>query len=158
MRSMKRPRRSVHRYKSLLFPGIALVFIFYAALLSPKLEKGETMVFEYENLRLEVTNVCTVANNFGRFDGETFEPVDTYVTYPGARLTVLDADMREDTDGVPCAVWAIVPQRGGEAQPIVDGMEPLEFARNGMEGVQNLETGEIVLGLDHCTEDGETWK
>ncbi len=37
MRSTKRPRRPVHRYRSLLFPGIALLalFLFWAAFLSP---------------------------------------------------------------------------------------------------------------------------
>ena len=49
MRSMKRPRRSVHRYKSLLFPGIALlaVFAFWAAFGSPEEARGETKLFEY---------------------------------------------------------------------------------------------------------------
>ena len=37
MRSTKRPRRPVRRYRSLLFPGIALlaVFLFWAAFLPP---------------------------------------------------------------------------------------------------------------------------
>ena len=37
MRSTKRPRRPVHRYRSLLFPGIALLalFLFWAAFLPP---------------------------------------------------------------------------------------------------------------------------
>jgi hypothetical protein len=37
MRSTKRPRRPVRRYRSLLFPGIALLalFLFWAAFLPP---------------------------------------------------------------------------------------------------------------------------
>ena len=52
MRSMKRPRKPVQRYRSLLFPGIALlaVFVFWAAFDSPKEVRGETDLFDYGGL------------------------------------------------------------------------------------------------------------
>lgn len=129
MRSMKRPRKPVHRYKSLLFPGIALlaVFAFWAAFDSPKEVRGETKLFEYGGLKIEITNVREIWQDFSHDGGPELWEYPVYTVYPGATATVLEADMKEGGDGVLVADWAFA--RNGEdwRLDIVDGMEPLEI-------------------------------
>lgn len=146
MRSMKRPRRPVHRYKSLLFPGIALlaVFAFWAAFGSPEEARGETKLFEYGGLKIEITNVREVGRDFANDGGPELWEYPVYTVYPGATATVLEADMNEDGGGVPAADWAF--QRNGEdgRLDIVDGMEPLEIVPD-VVGVFDPESSVYVL-------------
>lgn len=162
MRSTKRPRRPVHHYRSLLFPGIALlaVFLFWAAFVPS--EKGETKVFERDGLRLEINGVHHEGGFIGRFDpeGKTFVPIDTYHVYPGSRLTVLEAPLMED--GAPR--WEL---RAGETGTpdrrslgLTEGMEPIELSEKGSYHyeIYDLEREVTALYFVVREEDEDYWK
>lgn len=158
MRSTKRPRRSVHRYKSLLFPGIAVlaVFLFWAAF-APS-ERGETKVFEGDGLRLEITGIHHEGGFMQRFDPEekTAVPIDTYHVYPGSRATVLEAPLLED--GTPR--WEL---RAGEAGArksllgLTKDMEPIELSEKDYE-LYDLERESTALYVVVREEDEDYWK
>lgn len=123
MRSIKRPRRPVRRYRSLLAPGIALlaVFAFWAAFASPE----ETVRFEYSALKLEITNVREADRESG-YDGMTAWEYPVYAVAPGAEARVLEADMAEE-NGVLSPQWSFYLEPGGRRLEITDGMEPVEL-------------------------------
>lgn len=127
MRSMKRPRRPVHRYRSLLFPGIALlaVFLFWGAFGSP--ERGETALFEYGGLKIEITNVREVGQDFCNDGGPELWEYPVYTVYPGASATVLEADMLPQSGGGPLPQWFFYLESGNERLDVADSMEPVEL-------------------------------
>lgn len=148
MRSMKRPRRPVHRYRSLLFPGLALlaVFAFWAAFVPA--EKGETVRFEKDGLCLEITGVHDAGGFLARFDPDRRinQPIDTCHVYPGSLLTVLDASGETGR-------WEL-RREGGEALALTDGMEPVELTRDfDYACIYDLDTGFILLSLHVRQED-----
>ena len=140
MRSMKRPRRPVHRYRSLLFPGVAVlaVFLFWAAFEPREQPGGETVLFERGGLKIEITGVREVGEDFHN-DGSP-EPCPVYTVFPGAVATVLEAGL--GADGEP--LWAF--ETAGEAGRlnIVEGMAPLEITPE-VTGVLDPETGVYAL-------------
>lgn len=159
MRSTKRPRRPVHRYRSLLFPGIALlaVFAFWAAVVPS--EKGETKVFERDGLRLEITGVHHEGGFIVRFDPEegTTAPIDTYHVYPGSKVTVLEAPLTED--GAPR--WEI--RMAGDGTPdwkldLTAGMEPISLSDKGEFKVYDPEREDTALFVIVREEDEDYWK
>lgn len=162
MRSMKRPRRPVHRYRSLLFPGVALlaVFVFWAAF-APA-EKGETMLFEQDGLRLEITGVHHEGGFIGRFDPEqkTFTSIDTYHVYPGSKMTVLEASSMED--GTPR--WELRAGENGtpdlRSLGLAEGMEPVELSEKGdyHYKIYDLKRENTALYFIVREEDEEYWK
>ena len=155
MRSMKRPRRPVHRYKSLLFPGAAVlaVLAFYAAFSSPDRPKGETVLFEYGGLKIEVTNVRETGRAFSNDGGPELWEYPVYTVYSGAAATVLEADMKEGAGGVPFADWAFERNAEDWRLDIVDGMEPLEITPE-IVGVFDPESGVYVLRFALWEENG----
>lgn len=127
MRSIKRPRRPVHRYRSLLFPGIALlaVFVFWAAYVPSDQPEGETVLFEYGGLKMEITHVREVGQDFCNDGGPELWEYPVYTVYPGAAATVLEADMVEDgSKAVPRWFFYL---DGDRRLDVVDGMEPVEL-------------------------------
>ncbi len=160
MRSTKRPRRPVHRYKSLLFPGIALlaVFAFWAAF-APA-EKGETVRFEQDGLRLEITGVHHEGDFIYRFDPEqkTFIPIDTHHVYPGSKVTILEAPVMEDGT----ARWEFrvlgsgTPDR--ELPELAEGMAPVELSEKGEVSIYDLERERDVLYLIVREAEDDYWK
>ena len=161
MRSMKRPRRPVHRYKSLLFPGIALlaVFAFWAAF-APG-ERGETRAFEKDGLRLEITGVHDEGGFISAFDPEqkTHVPIDTYHVYPGARVTVLEAPLMED--GTPR--WELRAGEAGARESLLgltEGMEPIELSEKGDYNYElyDLERENTALYFVVREENEDYWK
>ena len=158
MRSTKRPRKPVRRYKSLLFPGIALlaVFLFWAAF-TPS-ERGETKVFEGDGLRLEINGVHHEGGFMQRFDPEekTAVPIDAYHVYPGSKVTVLEASLLED--GSPR--WEL---RAGEAgvrkslPGLTEGMEPIELSEKEYE-LYDLERESTALYVVVREENEDYWK
>ncbi len=144
MRSMKRPRKPVQRYRSLLFPGIALlaVFVFWAAFDSPKEVRGETDLFEYGGLKIEITNVREVGQDFCNDGGPELWEYPVYTVYPGASVTVLEAGMLRQSGGKPFPQWFFYLDPGDERLDVVDGMEPVEL------------TPEVVGMVDG---DGDVW-
>lgn len=140
MRSMKRPRRPVHRYRSLLFPGVAVlaVFLFWAAFEPREQPGGETALFERGGLKIEITGVREVGEDFDSGGGS--EPCPVYTVSPGAVATVLEAGV--GADGGP--LWAF--ETAGEAGRlnIVEGMASLEITPE-VTGVFNPESGVYAL-------------
>lgn len=126
MRSIKRPRRPVHRYRSLLFPGIAVlaVLAFYAAFVPS--EKGKAELFEHGGLKIEITNVREVGRDFSN-DGPELWEYPVYTVYPGAEAAVLEADMGEDASGASFPRWFFYLEPGDRRLDAADGMEPVEL-------------------------------
>lgn len=152
MRSTKRPRQPVHRYRSLLFPGIAVlaVFLFWAGA-APR-EKGETMRFERDGLRLEITGVHDTGGFLMYFDPERqiYQPIDTYHVYPGSVLAVLEASGETGR-------WELRRKEAG-ALVLADGMDPVELTRDfDYASVCDLDTGRTLLSLQVREEDEEHW-
>ena len=129
MRSMKRPRKPVRRYRSLLFPGIALlaVFAFWAAFDPPEEARGETRVFEYGGLKIEITNVREVGQDFCNDGGPELWEYPVYTVYPGAEAAVLEADMLEAGGGPASPQWFFYLEPENRRLDVVDGMEPVEL-------------------------------
>lgn len=144
MRSMKRPRRPVRRYQSLLFPGIAVLalFAFWAAFVPA--EQGETALFEYGDLKIEITNVREVGQDFSNDGGPELWEYPVYTVYPGAEATVLEADMRTGEDGELFADWAFELNSEDWRLDIVDGMEPLKITPE-VAGVFDPESSVYIL-------------
>ena len=144
MRSMKRPRKPVHRYRSLLFPGIALlaVFAFWAAFDPPEEARGETRVFDYGGLKIEITNVREVGQDFCNDGGPELWEYPVYTVYPGAEAAVLEADMLEAGGGPASPQWFFYLEPENRRLDVVDGMEPVEL------------TPEVVGMVDR---DGGAW-
>lgn len=126
MRSMKRPRKPVQRYRSLLFPGIALlaVFVFWAAFAPPEQPEGETVLFEYGGLKMEITHVREVRQDFSNDGGPELWEYPVYTVYPGAAATVLEAGMT-DGGGQSLPTWFFYLEPGDRRLDVVDGMEPV---------------------------------
>ncbi len=140
MRSMKRPRKPVHRYRSLLFPGVAVlaVFLFWAAFEPREQPGGETALFERGGLKIEITGVREVGEDFPNGGGP--EPCPVYTVFPGAVATVLEAGV--GADGGP--LWAFETAGEDGRLDIVDGMAPLEITPE-VTGVLDPETGVYAL-------------
>ena len=127
MRSMKRPRKPVRRYQSLLFPGIAVLalFAFWAAFVPS--EKGKTELFEHGGLKIEITNVREVGRDFSNDGGPELWEYPVYTVYPGATATVLEADMLQQPGGAPLPQWFFYLEPEDGRLDVADGMEPLEL-------------------------------
>ena len=155
MRSTKRPRRPVHRYKSLLFPGIAVlaIFAFWAAFAPSEQPKGETVLFEYGGLKIEIANVQEVGQGFSNDGGPELWEYPVYTVYPGATATVLEAGMKTGEDGVLLADWAFELNSEDRRLDIADGMEPLEITPE-VVGVFDPESSVYILRFVLQEEDG----
>ncbi|WP_295763630.1 hypothetical protein [uncultured Oscillibacter sp.] len=155
MRPIKRARRPVRRYRSLLSPGIAVlaVLAFYAAFARPGPQRGETARFEQDGLCLEITGVHHIGGFLGNFDPErgVGVPFDTYYVYPGSAVTVLAAP----GEG---ARWGL---RWGEdgTLALADGMGPVELTED-LDGaaVYDRDTGLTVLSFEVSEEDEVYWR
>lgn len=110
------------------------------------LQKGETQIFEYGELSLEVSNVREI-KQASLLDEEEIWEYDLYIVYPGAMVTILNADMMDDAeDGLPHADWAIMTSTY-EGIDILDDMEPLEVTQ-GILGVYDPESSILILGFE----------
>ncbi len=109
-------------------------------------QKGAVERFEYDDLQLEVSNVKEVKQDTLNDGGEPWT-YDVFVLYPGAVVTVLNADMMDDaSDGIPHADWAF-DTSSGERLDIVDGMGPIE-ATSDILGVFDPESSVYVLRFE----------
>ncbi len=160
MRSIKRPRKQVRRYKSLLFPGIAVlaVFLFWAAF-APA-EKGEQREFEKDGLRLEITCVDHVGGFLLNFNTsqKINEPYDTYYVYPGAKVTVLEAPPTEN--GMARWEFRVLGSGTPDREPLElkEGMDPVRLLEEGSFQIYDLERGLAVLEFDVSESGGDHWK
>lgn len=155
MRSMKRPRKPVHRYRSLLFPGIALlaVFAFWAAFDPPEEARGETRVFEYGGLKIEITNVREVGQDFCNDGGPELWEYPVYTVYPGAEAAVLEADMLEAGGGPASPKWFFYLEPENRRLDVVDGMEPVELTSEVM-GMVDGDGGAWLVRFEVWEENG----
>ena len=155
MRSMKRPRKPVRRYRSLLFPGIALlaVFAFWAAFDPPEEARGETRVFEYGGLKIEITNVREVGQDFCNDGGPELWEYPVYTVYPGAEATVLEADMLEAGGGPASPQWFFYLEPENRRLDVVDGMEPVELTSEVM-GMVDGDGGAWLVRFEVWEENG----
>lgn len=111
-------------------------------------QEGTTEIFNCHELSLEVTNVHTIRKETC-FDGmETLE-YDVYVVYPGATVSIINADMDDPTyneDKLPHPQWGFLTAPD-ERLRIVDGMAPMEVTPD-LVGVYNLEASIYVLQFE----------
>ena len=123
-------------------------------------EKGTVETFTYNDLKLQISNVHSVCT-------ETYtDPIDEsyqwerviYTYYPGAELTVLNADMLE-VDGEAKPQWKIsrisedgVPYVPSAGIDIIDYAEPLPITIE-MDGVFHYESMIKVLRFEPYQED-----
>lgn len=112
---------------------------------------GVTEEFSYGDLRLTVTNVLEKRTD-SVFDGMEDCEYEVYVVAPGAAVTVLAADMMEDTaDGLPHADWAFLldpaDPNGDGRLDIVDGMAPVEITPE-VFGIFDPESSLYVLAFE----------
>ena len=120
-------------------------------------QRGETVEVEKDGLKLEISSVHHVGGFTGNFDlSRPLELYDTYYIYPGGKVTVLEAPPTEDGT----ARWELRPTGNGQAEvePLRDGMEPIEFAREGSFCVYDLEESRTALGLEVSDSDQDYWK
>lgn len=154
MRSMKRPRRPVHRYRSLLFPGIALLalFAFWAAFVPAERPAGETALFEYGGLKMEISHVREVRRDVSGDGGPEPWEYPVYTVYPGAAATVLEAGMEKDGGGAPRPTWFFYLD-GDRRLDVVDGMEPVELTPETL-GMVDGDGGAWLLRFEIWEETG----
>lgn len=112
---------------------------------------GTTEEFSYGDLRLVVTNVLEKRTG-SVFDGMEDCEYEIYVVAPSAVVTVLEADMMDDTvDELPHADWAFLldpaDPNGDGRLDIVDGMEPVEITPEVL-GVFDPESSLYVLEFE----------
>ncbi len=114
-------------------------------------DRGEGKTFGYNGLVLEVSHVKEVVRRTLKDDSGGLWVYETFVLYPGAVMTVLDADMMEDAeDGLPHADWAVYTA-ADERIDIVNGMAPVEITEEIL-GVFDPESSLYVLGFEMCAE------
>ncbi|ANY69325.1 hypothetical protein BBD42_24695 [Paenibacillus sp. BIHB 4019] len=112
-------------------------------------QNGETKTFNHGGLKLEVTNVYEARTESMNDDGGNPREYSVFVCYPGARVTVLTADMSDShfsADGKPHANWGVLLASGGR-KDIVDDMNSFEVTPEIL-GIYNLESSMYVLKLE----------
>lgn len=117
---------------------------------------GTTEIFNHLGLSLEVTNVHTIRKD-AIFDGMEMCEYDIYEVYPGAIVTVINADMSDPTyyeDKMPHAQWGFLTSPD-ERTYIIDGMDPVDITPD-LVGVYNLEASIYVLRFEIYDKNGNT--
>jgi hypothetical protein len=113
------------------------------------LQSGKTENFSYAELKLEVTNVREIKVQSMADDmGEPWE-YKVFVCYPGAKVTVLDANMsdpNQSADGKSHPDWAIL-LASGDRIDIVDDMKPIDVSDDVL-SVFDPESSAVVLKFE----------
>lgn len=117
-------------------------------------QSGKTETFNYGGLKLEVTNVHEIKSERQTDDmGKPWE-YKVFICCPGAKATVLDADMNNpelSADGKSHAKWGIMSS-SGERTDIVDGMQPFDVTPD-IVYIYDLESSMAVLKFEMCKND-----
>ena len=105
---------------------------------------GTTETFTYDQLVLEISNVCEIRTDTGIYDnGDPYEyPV--YVCYPGAMLTIVNAGMSDPAyaeDHLAHPEWGLYDFETDTRIELTDDMEPVALD----------ETTDIVYSLESST-------
>jgi len=112
-------------------------------------QSGKTETFSHDGLRLEVSNVRDVRVESMIDDGGNPWKYNVFVCYPGAKVTVLTADMSDasiSADGKPHANWGI-DLVSGERINIVYDMNSFDVTPDIL-GIYNLEASLYVLKFE----------
>ena len=117
---------------------------------SEPMPTGTVETFTYKNLTLEISNVCEKRIDTGIYDnGDSYEfPV--YTCYPGATLSIIDADMSDPTcaeDHQPHPQWGMYDVETDTRTKLTDGMEPIVLDET-TDAVFNLEASVFVLKFE----------
>jgi hypothetical protein len=110
---------------------------------------GETKTFNFDGLKLEVTNVYEVRTESMKDDGGNPWEYSVFVYYPGARVTVLAADMSDvnfSADGKSHANWGVLLDSDARKE-IVDDMKSFDLTSD-MLGIYSLESNLYVLKFE----------
>lgn len=117
-------------------------------------QNGETKTFNFEGLKLEVTNVYEVRTESMKDDGGNPWKYSVFVYYPGASVTVLTAGMSDvnfSADGKSHANWGVL-LASGERKDIVDDMKSFDLTPD-MLGIYSLESSLYVLKFEMYKND-----
>ena len=110
--------------------------------------------FLYGNIEVEVSNVSETRQETIRYaDGSWEMEYSIFTCFPGAMITVLNADMSDPEyaeDQKPHPQWAIDTVSGTPIN-IVDGMEPIAVTSDYL-GLYNKEASVYVLRFEMCME------
>lgn len=115
----------------------------------PTTQSGKTETFIYADLKLEITNVQDVRVESMVDDGGNPWEYKVFICYPGARATILDADMSDanfSADGKPHANWGI-ELVSDERIRIVDDTDSFEITPD-IVGIYNLESSLYVIKFE----------
>jgi len=110
---------------------------------------GETKTFNFGGLKLEVSHVYEVRTESMKDDGGNPWEYSVFVCYPGARVTVLAADMSDvnfSADGKSHANWGVLLDSDARKE-IVDDMKSFDLTSD-MLGIFSLESNLYVLKFE----------
>ena len=118
--------------------------------------ESETKKYTYQNLEVELTNVKSDRTETMTGDGGNEWTYTVITYYPGAKLTVIKADMSDpaySADGKAHSEWAILldPADPTKRIDIVDDMQPLNITSD-MGGIFDPESSSYVFKFEPYTE------
>lgn len=111
-------------------------------------QSGVTAAFCFGDFRLRVSNVCDIRSESMTDDGGTPHDYKVFVCCPGAKLTVLNADMEDGAyaeDGRPHARYGLITAPEGDRLRITGEMEGTSVDVAGIKGVAHLEASLYLL-------------
>lgn len=95
---------------------------------SEPMPTGTVETFTHKNLTLEISNVCEKRMDIGIYDnGDSYE-LPVYTCYPGATLSVINADMSDSTyaeDHQPHPQWDVYDVETDTRTELTNDMEPI---------------------------------
>jgi hypothetical protein len=118
--------------------------------------KGETKRYTYQNLEVELTNVKSDRTETMTDDGGNEWKYTVITYYPGAKLTVIKADMSDpayNADGKAHPQWGVLldPADPAKRIEITDDMQPFNITSY-MGGIYNLEASLYVFKFEEYAE------
>lgn len=112
---------------------------------------GTEETFTRGNLVLEITNVCEVRTVTKLAEGTEPYEETIYTCYPGATLSVVNADMSDPTyteDKKAHPQWGLYDIETDSRTELTDGMEPI-ILNETTDAVFNLEVSLFVLVFEY---------
>ncbi len=113
--------------------------------------EGETRRYSYHNLEIELTNVRSQRTETVADDGGNKWEYTVIIYYPGAKLTVINADMSDaaySADEKAHPQWGIqVDSDTNDRIDIIDDMNQLDITSD-MKGIFNLEASLYVFRFE----------
>ncbi len=116
--------------------------------------QGETRTYSFGELKFEVTNVASERTETVSDDaGQPFS-YTVIIYYPGARLTLIDADMSDPqyaADGKAHPQWGVLtdPDEPSNNLRLTDDTKTLDLAPE-MKGIYSLESSMYIFGFEVC--------